>query len=553
MKKQMFFLALLSVLAAWTPWSTILAAEPRSLESLQREFEDYAGMRLVFHRSQLSPGDYYDRLPELSEERMLGAARICLAEVKKYPPGYLGQIHLKTIGVFAACVSKTNDGFHPYVAELGGYRYFGLWNGAGGIAASYYSDEQLPLTFHHEIFHHVQATRGGVLDAARYANGQDPRYRRAIAGEKPYPPPAIDAADLAALKRISPGAVLRGAVSEYAAKNENEDQAETARYFMTTLAGSLVQVLEQPKLPGSQRILDLLERYHAAGTPGPGVDWFVDVALGRARPAAAGKPASPVAELVAQLGSFADAGRAGWDGLAGREGQARAALAAAARLDRSKLTAAEARRLLDLAAAVTQQLLRCRLRAGGQDDAAYAVWGSEGADGVNWTLRRDVAAFGSDALRLKQVADLAPAEQEQFLRTELQDLRLVARYYVYIHAKWSVSAGTRRVFESTRDAFADALPAAQKALSATIKSSDLGELAAQDSRRWQAGVVGAARARRRRRPAQPPTLISTRSTRPLPTRRSALRSAACSRRAYGFRGPAAAASRPKASFLPQPT
>lgn len=68
-------------------------------------------------------------------------------------------------------------------------------------------------------------------------------------------------------------------MSKYAAKNENEDQAETARYFMTTLADSLVQVMEQPDLPGSQRILDLLERYRAAGSPGPGVDWFVDLAL----------------------------------------------------------------------------------------------------------------------------------------------------------------------------------------------------------------------------------------------------------------------------------
>jgi S1-C subfamily serine protease len=481
MKKLMCFVGLMVVLALWTRCGTNLAANTRSLESLQQEFQAYAGTRLVFHRDQLSPGDYYDRMPVLSAGRMLQAAEICLAEVRKYPPGFLGGIHLKSIGVFAACVSKSGDGFRPYSPELGGYRYYGMWNGAGGVVASYYTDEQLPLTFHHEIFHHVQATRRGVVDAARYANGEDPRYRQAIAGEKLYPPPAISAADLAALRRISQGQVLRGAVSDYAAKNENEDQAETARYFMTTLADSLVQAADQPALPGSQRILDLLARYHAAGSPGPAVDWFVDVALGRTprgpavRPAE--KPVSPVAELITQLGSFAYPGSSGWDGLAGREDQARMVLAAAARIDRSKLTAEEARTLVDLAATVTHQLLRCRLRASGQDDAAYAIWGGEGADGVNWTLRQDVVTFGSDAQRLKQLGDLAPAAQEEFLRTELKNLRLVARYYTYINSNWTVTTGTRRVFESTRDAFADALPAAQKSLSVAIKSTDLGELA----------------------------------------------------------------------------
>jgi S1-C subfamily serine protease len=53
----------------------------------------------------------------------------------------------------------------------------------------------------------------------------------------------------------------------------------------------------------------------------------------------------------------------------------------------------------------------------------------------------------------------------------------VARYYVYIRANWPVSAGTRRAFESARDAFADSLPAAQKSLAAQIKNTELDELA----------------------------------------------------------------------------
>ena len=165
--------------------------------------------RLVFDRNQLAPGDYYDRMPVLSAERRYEAAGICLAEVKKYPPGYLGQIHLKTIAVFAACVSKSGDGFHPYVAELNGYRYYGISNGAGGIAASDYSDRQLPLTFHHDIFHQVQAKCRSVVDATRHTNGQDSDHLYATVGERPYPPPAISSVDMAALKRNSQGKVFR--------------------------------------------------------------------------------------------------------------------------------------------------------------------------------------------------------------------------------------------------------------------------------------------------------------------------------------------------------
>jgi S1-C subfamily serine protease len=76
--------------------------------------------------------------------------------------------------------------------------------------------------------------------------------------------------------------VLQNALGKYASKNDQEDQAETARYFMTNLADALVQTVESPKLPGSQRILHGLQLYREAGSPGPGIDWFVDLSLKRA-------------------------------------------------------------------------------------------------------------------------------------------------------------------------------------------------------------------------------------------------------------------------------
>ncbi|MCE9556357.1 MAG: hypothetical protein K8T91_23660 [Planctomycetes bacterium] len=257
-------------------------------ESLQREFLKYSGARLVFDAGDLPEGRYFDSLPSLSDPRQAQAARICLDEVKKYPPGYLGTIGVKAIGVFAACVMTESDGFHRFDADLQGYRYYGRWCIAGGISAAYYSDRQLPITFHHEIFHQVQATHRGINVGTQYSSGQDLRFREAISGASPYPPPSIRPDDLAALKRIAEGRILDDTVSNYAAKNIREDQAETARRFMNLLPDSLVQVVEQPALPGSQRMLHCLQLYRDSATPGPDVDWFVEVALHRAQ-----QPSSP--------------------------------------------------------------------------------------------------------------------------------------------------------------------------------------------------------------------------------------------------------------------
>ena len=107
------------------------------------------------------------------------------------------------------------------------------------------------------------------------------RYRQALAGTQPYPPPLIRPGDLAELQRVSQGELLEGAVSKYAEKAAEDDQAETARYLLTTLTGALVQTVERPDLPGSQRILFCLQTYREAVPDGPDTDWFVDVALGR--------------------------------------------------------------------------------------------------------------------------------------------------------------------------------------------------------------------------------------------------------------------------------
>lgn len=469
-------LAALMVLCSWP----LTAASQSRLDLLLREFRDYSGARLVFNEEQLPPGSYHDIMLPLSEARQLKAARICLDEVKKYPPGYLGQMKLRAIGVFAACASKSGDGYRPYDKELGGYRYYGIWNGSSGIAAAYYTDGQLPLTFHHEVFHHIDGTQRGTVDSGRHFASDDVRFQQAVAGKNPYRAPLISRADLDLLKKQREGYLLRDAVSEYASKTNGEDQAETARHFLTTLSDSLVQIVEQPELPGSQRILHCLNQYQLAVADGPGVDWFVDVALGRQQ-AAPTKPIAPqsptVDQLLNQLQGFALVGESGWDGIAGREHDARAALAAAENVDRSKLTPAQSSELVSRAAEVTHQLLRYRLRAKGSDDSQYAIWGGEDENGINWTLRQDLATFGNDARRLKQFSMLPSRDRDAVTRWQLKNLRLVARYYSFIKSNWEVSGGTQQVFHSTRDAIADALPAAQKSFSATIKETQLDELA----------------------------------------------------------------------------
>jgi hypothetical protein len=330
--------------------------------------------------------------------------RILVNEAKKYPRGFLGAIHLQTVGVFDAVASKQDDGFHPYIEELGGYRYFGEWNHENAIVAAYYTDEQLPLTFAHEVFHHVDGTRGGVTKYA-YFDDDDERFARAVAGKEPYAAPKISVEDLAALERRGTGARLEEAVSKYAAKNPGEDQAETARWFTSHLADALVQVVKEPTLPGSQRLLHVLDQYRAslAGDLGPSVAWFVDVALGRAA----------------------------------------------------------------IADAATSAFLRLRGRV--VRDGGFVLYGREDDHGVNWTLRWDLAGFAADARAVKALEQGGAAADAQQAGAQLRTLALFARFERWVGARWKITAGTQQLFDGVRASLIASLPSSRAELYDTLQ------------------------------------------------------------------------------------
>jgi len=440
-----------------------VSAGEGQLAEIQKDFETYSGGRLVFTERGLPRGRYHDRMIELSDVRKLKAAQILAKEVLKYPRGFFGRIGLEAVGIFDACVSNTGDGFRPYNRQLKGYRYYGIWNGRSAVAGAYYTDGQLPLTFHHEIFHHVDATWLGETDHDTHSSADDRRLREALAGRKRYPPPKIAEADLLALKARREGYVLQNSVSRYAAKHPAEDQAETARHFMTTLADSLVQAVERPELAGSQRILHVMHELEMAAPNGPGVDWFVGLALGRSTPPVP----TPLIDRMLKIGKT-DYGQAYPRVARGVLREAESTLKVKERPDAEKLVSA--------AAALTHEILKKRIRPT-TNDQRFTVWGHEDENAVNWTLRRDVLGFGTDALRLNQIADGVESEAEAVSRALLKNLRLVARYFVFIDTKWTVTPGTQKVFESTRDSIATSLPAQQAALSNVIKETRLRDLA----------------------------------------------------------------------------
>lgn len=282
--------SLVAALAVFSPQvpREAQAAAASELDELVDAFAARTGARLVFTRDEVPADAGFDVMLELDAARRRDAARIALAEAGKYPRGYLGAMGLRTIGLYHGLASRTGDGFRPWVVRLGGYRYFGQWDGDDTIVAAYYSDQQLPLTLHHEVFHHVDATVDGVQLASNTAE-DDVRFAAAVAGEQRYPAAVIAAGDLAALAGRSGGVVLDDAVSAYAAKGPGEDQAETARHLMSHLPDALIQIAAHPELAGSQRLLHVLEQYTRSTVDGPDVAWLVDVALGREPAASAAK------------------------------------------------------------------------------------------------------------------------------------------------------------------------------------------------------------------------------------------------------------------------
>ena len=458
--------------------SVAVAAAPEpadEVRDLRAAFHERSGVELVFEASELPDGVYHDLMVPLAADRQSAALRIAEREAAKLPQHFLRDVGLRAIGVFESCASLRGDGFRAYDKKLQGYRYYGIYNGRDALAAAYYSDEQLPLTLHHEIFHHID----GATDPA---NRADRRLATILDGKNLYPAPKISAADLAKLKKISTGLVLEEAVSDYAKKNPAEDKAETARYLLSALPDSLVQVTERPELSGSQRLLHVLDKYRRAlGGKGPTVAWFVDVALDRQRSVTPAKPASADQSVAAVKKSAARILAARLRSFGSRGSQlsdkaVRKQLQEAEKLGLRKLDTLEAVELAHAAAAATQQLLKTQIRPG-DDDRAFVVPGREDADGVNWELRGTLKNFGHDAARLAAIATPTGAASDAIRRTQLENLRLVARLYVFIAEHWQVTDKTRQVFEDTRDQFSAAVGKTDPVLEASLNQHDLKNLA----------------------------------------------------------------------------
>lgn len=246
----------------------------------QADFEAWTGARLVFTRKATPSEVLYATTPELDAAGRRAAARILAEEARHYPRGALAAMGLKTVAVFAGCGDPDGDGYRPWVESLNGYRYFGRWHRVGAIAACYYTDSQLPLTFHHEVFHHIDASKGGETTSAFFTE-DDARFTDAVALTRPYPPLELDASTVKALRGVATGEVLEESVGKYSEKGAGEDQAETARWLQGHLADGLLQAAFRPELAGSQRVLHLLREYKKA-LPSLSTAWFVSVALGDA-------------------------------------------------------------------------------------------------------------------------------------------------------------------------------------------------------------------------------------------------------------------------------
>ena len=450
------------------------AAHWSTVKDLTAAFEAYSGAKLVFARAELPKASYYERMPTLSAKRKRAAAELLLGEVKKYPPGFLGRIGLDAIGVFDACVSTTGDGFRPYEEALKGYRYYGVWNGRDGIAAAYYTNGQLPLTFHHEIFHHVDATSKGRTNRDASFSSDDAAFRAAYRGERRYRALNVSAADRRLLSKRAGGGKLVDAVSDYAKKNAGEDQAETARHFMTNLPDGLLQAAVEPALAGSQRILHILGEY-ADADPAASAAWFLNVATGRAaetKRATAGKQASPargqglLAVLRSQSGDI--------------EARRQALLTAEALLVGGQIPPELAKDIARAAAPQAHTLMRQRV-APRASDRSFTIHGAEDASGANQTLRADVRGFGQDAGRVRRMVALAGlADDQAAARSVLRSAFLLGRYYTFVAGDWTVTPGTRAAFEDARASMLAALPEPLQRRLKEIPLERLGEALSAD-------------------------------------------------------------------------
>ena len=385
------------------------------LDQLQSEIQKHIGGKIVFSRQELSEGTYYDALPALSLERQVRAAEIAAKELQKYPSGFFEKLGLKTFGIFEACISNTNDGFHVYDPKYGGYRWYGLYNFDHGAVGAYYSDAQLPLTIHHEIFHAADAHDQGAKGMLHYES-DNARFVIANTGQQKYPALSLPPATLADLKKVGRGTVLQDAVSAYTTKSPDEDQAETARHFMMNMADSLIQAAERPELPGSQRILHILEQYRTCIKDGPDASWFAAVALGR----------PPLLTALAQNNKA-------------QPTQTPAPRAPANAEDPS-------------------QVVRALVETITNEKGAFIVRGAAVDDYTpNLILQEDVRAFGEKARAL--VAIQKETKGRYSAEEDLRELLGVLEAYEgFLNINYKVSKETRRVFRETREEVLSCLP-----------------------------------------------------------------------------------------------
>ncbi len=138
---------------------------------------DLGGVPLVFGRDALPEAEWFDIMKPLGADGRREATAILRTQAAMYPRGWLAALGLTAMGVFAGLADETDDGYREFDEDLGGYPYFGVWNGKSALAMAYYTDGQLPLTFHHEVFHHIDAASGSSTD-------DDARFAAAIGGDQ---------------------------------------------------------------------------------------------------------------------------------------------------------------------------------------------------------------------------------------------------------------------------------------------------------------------------------------------------------------------------------
>jgi S1-C subfamily serine protease len=386
------------------------------LTHLQDRFHERTGAQIVFSRKELSEGTYYDSLPPLSLERQVRAAEIAVREAQKYPSGLLAKLGLKTFGIFEACIAQTNDGFHEYDPRYGGYRWYGLYNFSHGAVGAYYSDAQLPLTIHHEIFHAIDAHHRGERGMQHYES-DNIRFSQAVQGGKNYPALSLAPVTLDALKKVSRGFVLQDAVSAYTTKSPDEDQAEAARHFMMNIADSLIQAAERPQLPGSQRILHILDQYRTCVDSGPDASWFAAVALGLTQSTAL-TPKTPKPSSGTNLSAALDSSES---------------------LDPNAA-------MKSLLATITNEKRAFIIRGAAVDDYQ-----------PNLTLQGDIRSFATQAKHLVGIQEKTKGRYraEDDVR---EILGLLEAYEGFINLNYKVSRETRKIFQETRQEVLNILP-----------------------------------------------------------------------------------------------